>query len=151
MNRILANSVRAFTLLPNHGVQANAVHSLVLEQSMTEQHFCPCCSYPLLRHICLGEVIWKCDHCYTDVGVYVRSQSIVSSQSLVSAQQLAPSQQLAQPRKKAQRRPIVIRLSKRRDFLFSHITNQRQLAMNIVRHRLRLARTQGLILTKLTH
>ena len=151
MNRILTNSVRAFALLPNPGVQANAVQSFVLERSMTEQHSCPCCSYPLLRHICLSEVIWKCDHCYTDVGVYVRSQSIVSSSQLLSSQQLAPSQQLAQPRKKAKRRPIVISLSKRRNFLFSHITNQRQLAMNIVRHRLRLARTEGLILTELTH
>ncbi len=139
MNRILANSVRAFVLHPTHGDQANAAAPLTLEQSMTHQHICPCCSYPLLRHIRSGEVSWECDHCYTSVGVYVRSSPIVKS------------------RKQAKQRPIVISLSnislssKSRNLLFSHITNQRQLAMNIMRHRLRLTRTKGLVFAELTH
>lgn len=139
MTRIQANSIRSFALHPLYGDQANASAPLTLEQSMTHQHICPCCSYPLLRHIQSGEVSWKCDHCYTSVGVYVRSQPIVKS------------------RKQAKQRPVVISLSskslssKSRNLLFGHVTNQRQLTMNIMRHRLRLNRTQGLVLAKLTH
>ena len=25
---------------------------------------CPCCSYPLLRHISLYEIYWYCSHCH---------------------------------------------------------------------------------------
>ena len=126
-------------LNPAYGGQTNAVAPLTLEQSMTRQHVCPCCSYPLLRHIRSGEVSWDCDHCYTSVGVYVRLQPV------------------ATPQKQAKKRPVVISLSSKnlsrnpRNLLFSHVTNQRQLAMNIMRHRLRLNRTQGLVLAKLTH
>jgi len=137
MTRILTNSVRAFALHPIDGDQANAAAPLTLEQSMTRQHTCPCCSYPLLRHIRSGEVSWECDHCYTSVGVYVRSQSTVKS------------------RKQAKQRPVIINLSKSssnsRNLLFSYLTNQRQLVMNIMSHRLRLARTKGLVFAKLTH
>ncbi len=133
MNTIITNSVRSFLLHPTHGDQANAVAPLELEQSMTHQHNCPCCSYPLLRHIRSGEVSWKCDHCYTEVGVYVRSQPIASRP------------------KQAKEWPLIISLSKQRNLLFSHLTNQRQLAMNIVGHRLRLNRTQGFVLAELPH
>lgn len=137
MNKIQANSVRAFALHPIDGDQANAVAPLMLEQSMRHRHTCPCCSYPLLRHIRSGEVSWDCDHCYTSVGVYVRSQPTVK------------------PRKQSKQRPIIISLSKRsnkrRNLLFSHLTNQRQLIMNIMSHRLRLARTEGLVFAELTH
>ena len=137
MNKILKNSVRAFVLHPTRPDQADAATSLKLEQSMTRQHNCPCCSYPLLRHIRSGEVSWDCDHCYTSVGVYVRSQPTVKH------------------RKQSKQRPIIISLSKssnnRRNLLFSHLANQRQLAMNIIGHRLRLTRTQRLVLRELTH
>ena len=137
MTKIQANSVRAFVLHPTHEDQANAAAPLTLEQSMTHQHICPCCSYPLLRHIRSGEVSWDCNHCYTSVGVYVRSQPIVT------------------PRKQSKQRPPIISFSnsssKRRNLLFSHLTNQRQLVMNIMSHRLRLARTKGLVLAELTH
>lgn len=140
MNRKLTNSVRAFALHPIHGDPSNAAaEPLTLEQSMTRQHICPCCSYPLLRHIRAGEVSWDCDHCYTSVGVYVRSKPVVT------------------PSKPAKQRPVVISLisrnlsRKRWNLLFSHITNQRQLTMDVICDRLRLNRTQGLVLAKLTH
>jgi ribosomal protein L37AE/L43A len=139
MNTKHTNSVRAFVLHPVHGDQANAAAPLTLEQSMTRKHVCPCCSYPLLRHIRSGEVIWECDHCYTSVGVYVRSQPVIT------------------PQRQAKKRPVFISVSsqplsrKPRNFLFSHLTNQRQLAMDIMGHRLRLARTKGLVFAKLAH
>lgn len=132
MNKILANSVRAFDLHPMNGDQANATAPFTLEQSMTHKHTCPCCSYPVLRHIRSGEVSWKCAHCYTDVGVYVE-------------------QRIIEARKHSKQRPVVINLSKRRNLLFSHITNQGQLTMNIMDNRLRLTRTQRLVLRELTH
>ncbi len=29
-----------------------------------QKPLCPCCSYPLLRHISLNGVYWYCSHCY---------------------------------------------------------------------------------------
>lgn len=100
MTTIHTNSVRAFSLHPIDGDQANAAAPLTLEQSMTRQHICPCCSYPLLRHIQSGEVSWKCDHCYTSVGIYVRSQP--TSQPQPTSQSMVP------PRKQAKQRPVGI-------------------------------------------
>jgi len=37
---------------------------VVFDQSMTNQHCCPCCSYALLRHIQHGIVYWRCSHCH---------------------------------------------------------------------------------------
>ncbi|MGQ4650568.1 hypothetical protein [Lyngbya aestuarii] len=31
---------------------------------MRSKHFCPQCSDVLLRHVHLGEVYWRCSHCY---------------------------------------------------------------------------------------
>lgn len=28
---------------------------------------CPCCSYPLLRHIRAAEVYWYCSHCHQEM------------------------------------------------------------------------------------
>lgn len=31
---------------------------------LDEKPICPCCSYPLLRHIGLHEIYWYCSHCH---------------------------------------------------------------------------------------
>ena len=31
---------------------------------LDKKPICPCCSYPLLRHISLHEVYWYCSHCH---------------------------------------------------------------------------------------
>jgi ribosomal protein L37AE/L43A len=38
--------------------------SIEFDQSLTNQHCCPCCSYVLLRHIRHGNVYWRCSHCH---------------------------------------------------------------------------------------
>lgn len=43
------------------------ISSKVLDQSMTNQHTCPCCSYILLRHIRLGGLYWRCHHCHEEM------------------------------------------------------------------------------------
>ncbi|PSB00771.1 hypothetical protein C7B64_21820 [Merismopedia glauca CCAP 1448/3] len=40
---------------------------LTIDQSMTNQHSCPCCSYTLLRHIRLSGLYWRCSHCYQEM------------------------------------------------------------------------------------
>jgi hypothetical protein len=38
--------------------------SIKLAQSMSSRQICLCCSNALLRHIHLGKVYWRCNHCY---------------------------------------------------------------------------------------
>lgn len=38
--------------------------SIKITQSLSSRHICLCCSSPLLRHICLGKLYWRCNHCY---------------------------------------------------------------------------------------
>lgn len=38
--------------------------SIKRTQSMSCRHICLCCSSPLLRHIYLGTLYWRCNHCY---------------------------------------------------------------------------------------
>lgn len=38
--------------------------SISLAQSMSSRHVCLCCSNALLRHIRLGKLYWRCNHCY---------------------------------------------------------------------------------------
>lgn len=39
------------------------------QQSMMSRHTCICCSNTLLRHARLGEVYWRCSHCYQEMPV----------------------------------------------------------------------------------
>lgn len=45
--------------------------STLFDQSMTNQHACPCCSHVLLRHIRLRGVYWRCDHCGQEMPAWV--------------------------------------------------------------------------------
>lgn len=38
--------------------------SIRIAQSMNSRHTCLCCSNALLRHIGLGKLYWRCNHCY---------------------------------------------------------------------------------------
>ncbi|PZV19326.1 MAG: hypothetical protein DCF22_00135 [Leptolyngbya sp.] len=35
--------------------------------AMNARHTCPCCSRILLRHMRLGGLYWRCDHCREDM------------------------------------------------------------------------------------
>lgn len=43
--------------------------SIRIAQSMNDRHICLCCSNPLLRHINLGKLYWRCNHCYQSMPV----------------------------------------------------------------------------------
>ena len=40
------------------------------DQSLNSQHICPCCSYPLLRHIDRQGIYWYCSHCHQEMPAY---------------------------------------------------------------------------------
>lgn len=40
---------------------------MTIDQSMTNQHVCPCCSYVLLRHARMGSLYWRCSHCHEEM------------------------------------------------------------------------------------
>jgi hypothetical protein len=35
----------------------------------SKKHTCPCCSYPLLRHITSRGIHWRCGHCYQEMPI----------------------------------------------------------------------------------
>jgi ribosomal protein L37AE/L43A len=43
--------------------------SIKIAQSMHSRQICLCCSNPLLRHIGLGKLYWRCSHCYQSMPV----------------------------------------------------------------------------------
>ncbi len=47
-------------LIPEEGQTSS---SIKIAQSMSSRHTCLCCSNLLLRHICLGKLYWRCNHC----------------------------------------------------------------------------------------
>lgn len=55
-------------------------------QSMSSRHICPCCSNVLLRHIRLGKLYWRCNHCYQAMPGY---QAMPAMKDLKEAQFLA--------------------------------------------------------------
>jgi hypothetical protein len=52
--------------------------STKITQSMNSRHVCPCCSNPLLRHIGLGKLYWRCNHCFQAMPVMEDAQEIPS-------------------------------------------------------------------------
>ena len=40
-----------------------------IDRAMGGKHRCPCCSNTLLRHIVLGKLYWRCNHCYQSMPV----------------------------------------------------------------------------------
>jgi|GEM_PF-850057 len=44
--------------------ESQTASSLKIARSMNSRHTCLCCSNPLLRHISLGKLYWRCNHCY---------------------------------------------------------------------------------------
>ncbi len=47
-----------------------------IAQSMSSRQVCLCCSNPLLRHIKLGKLYWRCNHCYQVMPVIEDAQVI---------------------------------------------------------------------------
>lgn len=41
------------------------------DQSMSNRHICPSCSYTLLRHIDVDGVYWYCSHCHEEIPIYI--------------------------------------------------------------------------------
>lgn len=50
--------------------------SLKIAQSMSGRQICLCCSNPLLRHIWLGKLYWRCNHCYQAMPVMEDAQEM---------------------------------------------------------------------------
>lgn len=50
--------------------EKNQNSSLIrIVQSMNSRQICLCCSNPLLRHVGLGKLYWRCSHCYQSMPV----------------------------------------------------------------------------------
>lgn len=50
--------------------------SIKVAQLMSSRNICLCCSNPLLRHICLGKLYWRCNHCYQAMPVIGDAQEM---------------------------------------------------------------------------
>jgi len=50
--------------------------SIKIAQSMNSRQICLCCSNPLLRHIGLGKLYWRCSHCYQSMPVMEDAQEM---------------------------------------------------------------------------
>lgn len=61
---MLALIIAPLKLISPLSLPSTPLTTLLFDQSMTNQHICPCCSYVLLRHIQRGELYWRCSHCY---------------------------------------------------------------------------------------
>jgi ribosomal protein L37AE/L43A len=60
---------------------------------MINQHSCPCCSQPLLRHISYKKIYWFCSQCHQempDIENIVKTK--LESQHWISSQMTQPSQ-----------------------------------------------------------
>lgn len=49
------------------GQRRSIIHTM--NQSMSDRHSCLCCSNTLLRHIRIGGIYWRCNHCYQEMPV----------------------------------------------------------------------------------
>jgi len=64
MSLLLIAPLTAIPLLMRNGSRQTP---MTLDQSLTNEHRCPCCSYVLLRHIRLDGVYWRCSHCHEEM------------------------------------------------------------------------------------
>lgn len=51
-------------------------NSSTIAQSMSSRQVCLCCSNPLLRHIRLGKLYWRCHHCYQAMPILEDAQDM---------------------------------------------------------------------------
>lgn len=47
-----------------------------LNRSMNSRYTCLCCSNALLRHIYLGKLYWRCNHCYQAMPVMEKAGEV---------------------------------------------------------------------------
>lgn len=57
--------------LPRDLINGRKLRSInpTTKQSMSDRQTCLCCSNPLVRHIRLGGIYWRCSHCYQEMPI----------------------------------------------------------------------------------